>query len=365
MINIHKGWMALIHKRWFQILTSAILMALLILLLSKIHFFFDPVFTYIGAIAVPLIGGGILFYLSRPVLKLLESYRIPRVPSILIIFLLFILLGVIIVQFIAPIVQEQFSRLIENLPIMIDMLGDTVTYWQQNQGIIPEQFDNTIENVIQNLQSYLQEASKIIISVISELIGFVFALVLIPFFLFFMLKDGEKLIPFMRKFLSKKNGESFEKLARSIDHTLQSFILGQLTVSIAVGLLLLVGYLLIDLHYSLTLALFAMFMNVIPFVGPFLAVIPAVLVAFFQEPFLVLWVALIMIVAQQIEGNLISPNVMGKALSIHPLTVITLILAAGGLAGFLGLVFAIPAYAVIKTIVSHFYSEWLESRNQT
>ncbi|ARI75981.1 AI-2E family transporter [Halobacillus mangrovi] len=353
----------MIHKKWFQTLVAGILASLLILLLHEIQFFFAPFFTYLGAIALPLIGGGILFYISRPVLHFLENYKIPRLLAILIIFLLFIFVGFLITQFIAPIAQQQFSRLVNNMPRMIDMLTETVTYWQQNQDIIPSQFDSTIQNVIQNLQSYLQDASMIIINVISQLIGFVFALVLIPFFLFFMLKDGDKLVPFITQFLSKRKAKSFKKLAHSVDHTLNSFILGQMTVSIVVGLLLLIGYLIIHLEYSLTLALFAMFMNVIPFVGPFLAVIPAILVAFFQDPVLVVWVAVIMVVAQQIEGNFVSPNVMGKALNIHPLTIITLILAAGSLAGFLGLIFAIPAYAVIKAIVSHFYHEWLDRKD--
>lgn len=69
-----------------------------------------------------------------------------------------------------------------------------------------------------------------------------------------------------------------------------------------------------------------------------------------------------MLVAQQIESNLISPNVMGRVLALHPLTVITLILAAGGIAGFLGVLFIIPAYAVIKTIISHFYHEWKQGQ---
>lgn len=352
----------MIHKRWFQVIVTAILLTLLVLLLNKIQFFFAPILTYIGAIAVPLIGGGILFYISRPILQLLERYRVPRILGILIIFLLFIFIGFLITRFIAPIAQDQFTKLVNNIPDMAAMLTETVTYWQQNQDIIPSQFNDTIENVAQNMQAYLQDASKIIINVVSQLIGFVFALVLIPFFLFFMLKDGEKLIPFIKQFLNERAAKSFEKLARSIDYTLNAFILGQMTVSIVVGLLLLIGYMIIDLNYALTLALFAMVMNVIPFVGPFLAVVPALLVGLFQEPMLAVWVVIITIIAQQLEGNFVSPNVMGKALSIHPLTIITLILAAGSLAGFLGLLFAIPTYAVLKAIVSHFYQEWLDRK---
>ena len=218
---------------------------------------------------------------------------------------------------------------------------------------------------LNNLETYLQGAPTVIINVVSQLIGFVFALVLIPFFLFFMLKDGDKLVPFIKQFLNNRAAKSFEKLAHSVDYTLNAFILGQMTVSIVVGLLLLIGYMIIGLKYALTLALFAMVMNVIPFVGPFLAVIPALLVGLFQDPILAVWVAVITIIAQQLEGNFVSPNVMGKALSIHPLTIITLILAAGSLAGFLGLLFAIPTYAVLKAIISHFYEEWLERRKTT
>ncbi|WLR48845.1 AI-2E family transporter [Halobacillus litoralis] len=355
----------MIHKRWFQVIVTAILLSLLVLLLNQIHFFFEPILTYIAAIAVPLIGGGILFYISRPMLQLLEKYRVPRILGILIIFLFYIFIGFLITRFIAPIAQEQFTKLVDNIPDMADMLSETVTYWQQNQDIIPSEFNSTIDNVVNNLETYLQGAPTVIINVVSQLIGFVFALVLIPFFLFFMLKDGDKLVPFIKKFLSDRAAKSFEKLAGSVDYTLNAFILGQMTVSIVVGLLLLIGYMIIDLKYALTLALFAMVMNVIPFVGPFLAVIPALLVGLFQDPILAVWVAVITIIAQQLEGNFVSPNVMGKALSIHPLTIITLILAAGSLAGFLGLLFAIPTYAVLKAIISHFYEVWLERRETT
>ncbi|MCP3033029.1 AI-2E family transporter [Halobacillus sp. A1] len=348
----------MLQKRWFQVIIVGILLSLLILLLHEIQFFFDPFLTYAGAIALPFIGGGILFYISRPVMHLLEHYKIPRLLSILTVFILYILAGFFIVQFIAPIAQQQFTRLVENIPRMGDMIGETITYWQQNQDIIPSQFNDALNGVVDNLQSSLDAAPGVIIDVISQFVGFVFALVLIPFFLFFMLKDGHKLVPFLKQFMNKRVAASFEKLAKSLDHTLNSFIIGQLTVSVFVGLILLVGYLIIGLEYSLTLALFAMLMNVIPFVGPFLAVIPAVLVALFQEPIMAVYVIIIMIVAQQIEGNLVSPNVMGKALSIHPLTIITIILAAGSLAGFLGLLFAIPVYAVVKTVISHFYEEW-------
>src|SRR5690625_7105084 len=106
-------------------------------------------------------------------------------------------------------------------------------------------------------------------------------------------------------------------------------------------------------------------MNVIPFLGPFLAVIPALLVAFFQDPIMVVWVAIITLIAQQIESNLISPNVMGRVLALHPLTVITVILAAGGFAGFFGFLFAFLFYVILKTFSVPFFKTFKYSQDTT
>ena len=116
-----------------------------------------------------------------------------------------------------------------------------------------------------------------------------------------------------------------------------------------------IGYIIIGLEYSLLLVIFAFFMNVIPFIGPWIAFAPALIIGFFKIHMMVIWVGVVTLVAQQIESNLITPNVMGKTLDIHPLTVITVILAAGNIAGFLGILLAIPTYAVGKAIVENIY----------
>ena len=142
-----------------------------------------------------------------------------------------------------------------------------------------------------------------------------------------------------------------------MDETLKAYIVGQLFVSLSVGAMLLIGYLLIGLDYAFLLALIGVATNVIPFLGPYLAVIPALIIALVQDPIMALYVAIIMIVAQQIEGNLITPNIMGNALNVHPLTVITIILAAGNIAGIWGIILAVPFYAVLKVIVTNIYEK--------
>lgn len=346
------------HKRWFQTLVTFMLIFLLIFLISATNFIFDPLFKYMGAVAIPVIGAGVLYYLTRPIMHFLEKYKINRIISIFIVFLLLILFGYLAVRYIAPIAQKQVSNLIDSIPEMVSGVQELINYWQANQENIPVEVNQTINNVTSNLQTYIETAMSFIFGFVGELISFIFAIVLIPFFLFFMLKDGDKFAPFITQIFEKKKAKNIRSLLHKIDDALTSFIQGQLIVSLCIGILLYIGYSIIDLHYALTLALFAMLVNVIPFLGPFLAVIPALIVGVFQNPMNAVWIGIIMLVAQQIEGNLISPNVMGRALRLHPLTVITVILAAGSIAGFLGILFAVPFYAVAKTIIVHVYQTY-------
>ncbi|MCT2538247.1 AI-2E family transporter [Aquibacillus koreensis] len=346
------------NSKLFRGLVIAILIFALLYLISLTGFIFDPIWAYVGAVAVPFIGAGFIFYVTNPIVKLLERYKIHRIIGIFIVFLLLILVAYLFINFIAPIVQSQFSRLIDNVPKWSKVVQGWIDDWQQDNTIIPTQVNDTIQGFIGNLDTYIEQAVSFLIAFFGQIFGFVFSFLLIPFFLFFMLKDADKLVPFISKFLSKPKADSFRRLMDSINHTLESFIQGQFIVSLCVGVMLYIGYLIIGLPFSLTLALAGFILNFIPFLGPFLSAIPAIIVGFFQSPMLAVWAIVVMVVAQQIESNLISPNVMGRVLQIHPLTVITLILAAGSIAGFIGLLFIIPIYAIAKAIVSHFYLEW-------
>ncbi|WP_081755841.1 AI-2E family transporter [Paucisalibacillus sp. EB02] len=354
--------MNLSNKRWFQVLVGFILVFLLIYLIYTTRFIFDPAFKYIGAVAFPFIAAGLLFYLTKPIFKLLMKYKVPKLISIFLVFILIIVVGYVFTIFVIPIAQDQYSRFIKNIPSMIKGAEDVIDYIQDNQKIIPKEVYVTIDNMMANLQTYFEGFMTFLLSFITQVIGFVFSLVLVPFFLFFMLKDGDKFIPFVTKIFEPKKASNLRNLLRKIDHTLSAYIQGQLLVSLSIGIMLFIGYLIIELNYALALALFGMMMCVVPFIGPFIAVIPALIVGVFQDPMNVVWIALIMIIAQQIEGNFISPNIMGHVLRIHPLTIITIILAAGSIAGFIGILFAVPFYAVVKAIIVHFWETYQDTR---
>jgi predicted PurR-regulated permease PerM len=171
-----------------------------------------------------------------------------------------------------------------------------------------------------------------------------------------MLKDHEKFAPNIYNLFEGNRREWVKDTLEKIDNVLRSYVQGQVLISLILAVMMFIGYQIIGLEYSLLLTIFAFFMNMIPFIGPWVSLVPAVIVAVIQDPVLIIWVCVVTLVSQQIESNLVTPNIMGKSLDIHPLTVISIVLAAGNIAGFIGILVAIPTYAVIKVIVINIYN---------
>ncbi len=143
---------------------------------------------------------------------------------------------------------------------------------------------------------------------------------------------------------------------KEIGSAISSYIQGISVVCICVGVLVYIGYQIIGLNYPLLLASFAMFTNVIPFLGPIIGIIPGIIVAVIHSPLMIIKVLVVVIVVQQVESLLISPQVMGKKLSIGALSVILVILVAGSMAGLLGMILALPTFVILRIITNHVYN---------
>ncbi|OMP66540.1 AI-2E family transporter [Domibacillus epiphyticus] len=351
------------NKLWFQTGIGILLTMLIIFMFQEIREVFNPLVIVAKTIFLPLLLGGVLFYLTRPLMKSLESKKLPRWASLTTVLIILGLVFWLIYAIIGPVVNSQVSSLIHNTPQMVKESEKALDYVLNQKDRLPPVAVESLENATGRLNEFVMGFGTWLIGFIQGLIQGLFLIILVPFFLVYMLKDHEKFVPFVSGFFSGERKTWVKKTLHDLDVTLRSYIQGQLLVSFLVGVMLLIGYLIIRLDYALLLALFGMVTNVIPFLGPYIAVVPAILIALLQEPQMALYVAIIMLIAQQIESNFISPNVMGKALHIHPLTVITVILAAGNIAGIWGIILAIPTYAVIKTILSNLYQKRTEIRN--
>ncbi|WP_066291054.1 AI-2E family transporter [Bacillus sp. FJAT-29937] len=350
--------MSLFEKRWFRSMIAIILFLLIVFLLNKNQFILTPIVVLIKTIFLPFVVAGILFYLCRPLVVWLEKKKAPRWIAILAAYFAIILFVYGVVKLVGPVINDQLERFVDNLPAMVSTVADWIKYVQENRSTFPDFVQEALLNASADVESRIESnvgniANGIlgVFGLIGGFINTIFYLVLVPFILFYMLKDSHRFAPSVAVLFPQSKKEHVKNILKEMDKTISTYIQGQMLVSVIVGALLFIGYLIIGLNYSLVLAMFGMFTNVIPFLGPYIAVIPAFLVALFQDPIMALYVAIIMLVAQQIEGNIISPNIMGKTLNIHPLTIIVLILTAGNLMGIIGVIFVIPAYSIVKVLV--------------
>ncbi|WP_306301344.1 AI-2E family transporter [Thalassobacillus sp. C254] len=327
--------------KWFYFLYSAVLILLIIFLGTQVGFIFRPIGQAIGALAPVLIIGTVLYYILRPLVRLLSKW-IPKALSIVIIFAAFAGVFTALIIWVGPILQNQINNLVNNVPAYAQNVQQWANDLMEHEYVQQIQNEEALQdldpsNIADNFTNYLGNIGSNILGFVGTLFSIITVLVVLPFVLFFLLKDGHKLPNNILRFLPEEESKEGKKILKDMDHTLSSYIQGQAIVSVCVGILSYIAYLIIGLEYSLILALVAMFTNLIPFVGPFIGTIPAVIVALFDEPITALWVIIAIVIIQQIESNLISPNVMGRALSIHPLTIILLLLLAGNVAGLVGL----------------------------
>ncbi|RNF39025.1 AI-2E family transporter [Planococcus salinus] len=345
--------------KWFLFLYSTVLILIIVHLLMRVPFILYPIQIVISTIAPTVIIGGVLYYIFRPLVYLLEK-KMHRVVAILIVFLAFTGVVTWLVVWFGPRLADQVMTLAYNFPFAVQRVqlwadqalsSDWWLYIQQ-QAFLPELDPESIAN---NFSLAFTDIGRGILNLLRSFFGIVTSLVIVPFILFFLLKDGERMPDNILKIVPQDSREDGRKILHDMDENLSAFIQGQAIVSLFVGVLSLIAYNLLGLEYAIILALVSMFTNLIPFLGPFIGAIPVLIVAFFQDPWLALWTGIAILIIQQIESNLISPNVMGKKLATHPVTIIFLLYIGANFAGIIGMILVIPFYAVGKAIVQNFY----------
>ncbi|SCU31032.1 permease [Staphylococcus xylosus] len=345
----------MLNKVWFRTGIALLILFLLIKLVMEVHSVFVPFVIIIQSVLLPLLLSGFLFYICLPFQKILEKNKVPRWASITIIFIaLFIIIGIII-RFIAPPIAEQIENLINQIPALQHEIQYIINFALDQMERLPADVTDRINKMVQSMSNSTADILSNSFSYLTSFISTLFLLIMVPFFLIYMLKDHERFIPFIAKLFKGDRKVFIVDLLKDLNHTVQSYIQGQVTVSIILGIILYIGYSIIGLNYTLLLVMFACVANMIPFLGPWMAFAPAAIIGIIQSPTTFIWVCIITLVAQQLEGNVITPNVMGKSLNIHPLTIIVVILAAGNLGGFGLILVAVPLYAIIKTIVRNVF----------
>lgn len=355
--------------RWFinnQAVTFflvTLLISLTILVFSKISFLLKPIGSFVEIILLPMLLTGLLYYLLNPIVDWLEKRKVSRTIGISIVF---VLIGLLLVWGLAvaiPNIQEQVVSFVQNLPANIQKLELQLTSLLQDKRF--EQFRPTalqaINQVNDQIISFAQRFSSSAVNWASHLIStasqIIVAVLIMPFILFYLLRDGKGLNAYITQYLPTKWRAPIGTVLSDVNSQLSNYVRGQVTVAMIVTLMFSIMFSIIGLSYPVTLGILAGFLNLIPYLGSFLAMIPAVILGLIAGPFMLVKVLIVFMIEQTIEGRFVTPLIIGSSLNIHPITILFVLLTSGQMFGVLGVLLGIPIYASIKVLVKAAF-EW-------
>jgi len=334
--------------------TLQILLVLLIIYVStKVSFLFEPIIVFASTLFTPILIAGILYFIFNPIVRFLEK-KLPRTLSILLIYLAFVALIVFVLSAVGPVFTKQVTDLFNSIPsyvkqiqIFIKQMSNSQWFtWMMNQDFV------SVAKIESSIGEYLTSLPENITGSLSSVFGVVTNIALtavtVPFILFYMLKDGHRFPNLAVKILPDKYKNEGLKIFKDLYETLAAYIQGQLIVCMFVGTACFIGFWIAGVKYALILGVIIAVTNIIPYVGPFLGATPAVIIAFLDSPTKALIALIIVVAVQQTDGNLLSPLIIGRRLNTHPLTIILLLIGAGSFGGILGMILAVPAYALLK-----------------
>jgi len=355
--------------KWFldnkaiTVFLVTLLLGLNIFILSKISFLFFPVIDFLSVVMLPVILSGLLFYLLNPLVDLMEKYKINRVLAISIIFIIIAILLIIGLAVAIPNLQRQVVIFAQNVPSYLEdadrVINDLVTKH------LPDDFRPQLEQVLANFSTqataWASNISSKAVNWVSALISgtsqVIVALIIMPFMLFYLLRDGKGLRDYITQFLPNKLREPVGKVLSEVNQQLSNYVRGQITVAVIVAIMFIILFKIIGLRYAVTLGITAGFLNLVPYLGSFLAMIPALVLGLIAGPVMLLKVIIVFIVEQTIEGRFVSPLILGSQLNIHPITILFVLLTSGSMFGIWGVLLGIPIYASAKVVISAIF-DW-------
>lgn len=297
--------------------------------------------------------GALLAYLFFRPVSYLERRGLKRGWAILVVYAGFLLLFALFFYFAIPGIIREMTALARLIP---HYAGQTEEIMNKIDHMdMPYKLKEIFWKNIKEIEEFVYQGLNSFVKGIYSLLETVFLLVFAPILAFYIMMDWERIRENFLVLFSPAVRLEVSRLCRDIDEVLISFIKGYLSVACIVGTLTGIAAYFIGVKFPLLLGILAGLTNLIPFLGAFLGGIPAVLLALTDSFRLALYMALSIIIIQQLESNLITPNIIGNRLGLHPLVIVFALLAGGDLFGIWGMLAAVPAAAVLRVIFSWFY----------
>jgi len=330
------------QSQTINISTSTILRVIIILLaLVFLYIIKDILMVVFVAIIIAAAINGPVSWLQR--------HRVPRLLGVIFIYLLLLLFLALIVTLIFPPLAEQIKQLAIYFPEFMEKIGLSVQEWWGKY-----RSEGNLQSFLDKISNKLAQATSSVFATIIGLFGGLLSAIIILVISFYLAVQEKGAKRFLISLTPSEHHNYLSGLIERIESKIGGWLRGQLLLMLIVGLLTYIGLYFLGVKYALTLALIAALLEIVPYIGPILAAVPAVILAFFQSPFLALLVILLYIVIQQLENYIIYPQVMKKTVGLNPIIIIVAMLIGAKLAGVLGIILAVPVTAAIAEFLKDF-----------
>lgn len=311
----------------------------------------------VRAVLTPFLLALGLSYLMNPLVTYLEKRGAPRGVGTLVVYVGFTLFIALVGVYLFPRLFSQLETLAEVIPEQAQQIQARLVafYARFNRFNIPGPLKGAVDDGIRRTEAALADFVRRMVSAVPGLLPKMTMLILVPVLAFYFTMDFPEIKMWLLSWIPSRWRSEVVGLLIEMDHALGSFIRGQLLVSAVVGVLIFVGLSIIGIDFALVIGLVAGLFNIVPYFGPVIGAIPAVIFAFLKSPVLVVYVIILFLLVNQFESAVVGPNILGEQVGLHPVAVIFAILAGGHLFGVIGVLLAVPTAAIIKVILRYLH----------
>lgn len=341
------------NSKLFSALVFIICIGIILALYQQVSFVFLPIQAFFASIFTPILIAIFIFYIFLPVYKfILKKVKTEKI-ALPLIFIIIIGVFYFLVSSLLPSLLDQIQSFLAMVPTLVTDIVNWIEEILAEYNISSSQIyqslyelDVSITDILSNI---LDSFTSGISSIISLTISTAITIFVVPFILYFCFKEGDKFPKQLLKFIPKKYKKVTNDLMAAFHRNAAQYIGGRMLVIIYVAIASYVVFLILNIPNAMLLAMITGILDIIPYFGPWLGAAPAFFVALSISPTTAFILVLLIFLIQQGESYLVTPLVMGKTLDMHPITVMLLVLFANEIAGILGMILALPIYAILKS----------------
>ena len=342
-----------IRMKWYYRLGFTLLLFIVLFVFIKLSPIWLPILSLITKVIIPFIIGAFITYLLHPIVELLHKKGLHRGLSVALIYILFFGgIGYALYKGI-PILIHQLEELTESAPELAARYKDLIDSIQNKMESWPFNLQEKVDRGIDLFETKMESLLNKVINGAMGIINYSIVIMLIPFISFYMLKDIDAVRKAFNGLIPNKWRNSAHLFLEDVNESLGSYIRGQLLVCTIIGVISMILFWVFHMKFALVLGIIVGITNVIPYFGPIIGDISALIVASTVSVKMLIIVVIIIIILQFLEGNILSPYIVGKSTHMHPLFIMFALLLGEEVGGMIGMIVAVPLLSIAKVAIVH------------